>query len=249
MRLRAVPDGVRNLPPPAALAAIVVLALAEVIAVRAHSHAAGTKQLVAALALAPVASLATTAIGAKIGSRTALGAAVVYLILPFAGRLYFYGPFLKVYDHDLMPALVGLRHTGWFALGTAIAVAVVVLPERVAGLAGIVAGTVAAVAWVNVTWSVVYGEFHETTWSPTLLCFLPFAGMIGLATRRPWLAASIGGWFAVLLLRGVHKSYSTGGLWFSLAAAVPAMVLLLSALALLVPPLPALRRPRWLELR
>jgi hypothetical protein len=173
----------------------------------------------------------------------------VCLVLPFAGRQAFYGSFLQVYDHDVMPALVGLRHTGWFALGIVAALAIAVVPERIAGIAGIVAAAAAAVAWIDVSWTHLYGDFHETTWSPTLLCYLPFAGVLGLATRRPWLAAAIGGWFAVLLLRGVNRPYYSGGLWLSLAAAVPAMALLLTSLALLVPPLPPLRRLRKLELR
>jgi hypothetical protein len=249
MRLRAGATGFPNLPRPAALAAIAVLAVAEVLAVRSHSHTSGMWSTIVALALAPAAVGAATAIGGRIGPRTALAAAAVYLVLPFAGRLYFYGPFLKVYDHDVMPALVGLRHTGWFALGTAVAIAVALLPERLGGVVGLVAGAVAAVAWIDVSWTHLYGYFHETTWSPTLLCYLPFAGIVGLATRRPWLAASVGGWFAVLLLRGVNRPYYSGGLWLSLAAAVPAMALLLTALVLLVPPLPALRRLWRLQLR
>jgi hypothetical protein len=209
----------------------------------------GTGSTIAALLLTPVSALAAAAIGGRIGPRTALGAAAVYLVLPFAGRLYFYGSFLHVYDHVVMPALVGLTHTGWFALGTAVALGVAALPERVAGIIGIAAAVVAAGAWIDVSWTHLYGDFHETTWSPTLLCYLPFAGVVGLATRRPWIAASIGGWFSVLLLRGTHRPYATGGLWLSLAAAVPAMALLLTALVLLVPPLPAIRRLRKLELR
>jgi hypothetical protein len=166
----------------------------------------------------------------------------VYAVLPVAGRRYFYGAFLKVYDHDVMPSLVGLRHTGWFVLGVAIALGAVLLTERVAAIVSIVAAAVAAVAWIDASWGTLYGEFHETTWSPTLLCYLPFAGVIGLATRRPWLACLVGSWFAVFLLRGVHRPYYAGGLWLSLAAAAPAMPVLLTSLALLVPPLPSIRR-------
>jgi hypothetical protein len=247
MRMRVGAAGVPSLPPPAVLGGIAVLGVIQVLGVRAHSHVGGTWSTVVAVALAPVAVTTVTAIGGRVGPRTAIAAAAVYLVLPFAGRLNFYGPFLAVYDHEVMPALVGLRHPSWFVLGTVVAVAVAVLPERVAGAAGLVAAAVAAVAWIDVSWTNLYGEFHETAWGPTLLCFLPFGGVIGLATRRPWLAASVGGWFAVLLLRGVNRPYYAGGLWLSLAAAVPAMALLLIALALLVPPLPSLRRR--LELR
>jgi hypothetical protein len=249
MRVRSGAFGASNLPSPGGLAVIAALAVGQVIAVRAHSNVSGTGPTIAALALAPVSALAATALGARIGRRTALGAAAVCLVLPFAGRQAFYGSFLQVYDHDVMPALVGLRHTGWFALGIVAALAIAFVPERIAGIAGIVAAAAAAVAWIDVSWTHLYGDFHETTWSPTLLCYLPFAGVLGLATRRPWLAAAIGGWFAVLLLRGVNRPYYSGGLWLSLAAAVPAMALLLTSLALLVPPLPPLRRLRKLELR
>ena len=220
------------------------MALSElaVVAVAHHSDVSFGASYVGALALAPFASMAVALITRRVGPRTAIAAGVVYAALPFAGRLYFYGAFLKVYDREVMPSLVGLEHTGWFAVGVVVAVAVGLAPERASGIASLVTVAVAAVAWIDVSWSRLYGDFHETTWSPTLLCYLPLAGVIGLATRRPWLAAAIGGWFGVLLLRGVHKPYYEGGLWLSLAAATPAIAVLLTSLALLVPPLPSLRR-------
>jgi hypothetical protein len=226
------------------LALLALLGVGEVLAVKTHAHVAGAWSTAAAVVLAPVAVTMVVVLAGRVGRRTAVAAAVVYLVLPFAGRLYFYGAFLQVYDHEVMPALVGLRHTGWFALGLAIAAAVLVLPERIAAAAGAVAAGAAAVAWVDTSWTALYGEFHETTWSPTLLCYLPFAAVVGLATRRPWLATAVGGWFAVLLLRGVNRPYYAGGLWLSLAAATPAIALLLTSLALLVPPLPLPRRLR-----
>jgi len=168
-------------------------------------------------------------------------------VLPFAGRRYFFGAFLGTYDHRVMPAFVGLEHTGWFALGVAVCIATVVLPERVAATLGLAGAVAAAVAWIDVPWTHLYGQFHETTWSPTLLSFLPFAATIGLAIRRPLLAAAVSGWLAVLVLRGVNRAYTGGGFWLSLAAAAPQIAVLLTSLALLVPPLrlrrsPALRR-------
>jgi hypothetical protein len=224
--------------------AILVLVLAEVavVAVARHSGVGFGASFAAALVLAPVAVLAVMTLAARVGPRTAIAAGIVYAALPLAGRLYFYGAFLKAYDHDVMPGLVGLRHTGWFAAGVAIALFAVLVPERVAGAVAVVAAVVAAIVWIDTSWGTLYGEFHETTWSPTLLCYLPFAGVIGLAIRRPWLAAVVGGWFAVFLLRGVHRPYYEGGLWLSLAAAAPAMPLLLTSLALLLPPLPSVRR-------
>ena len=144
------------------------------------------------------------------------------------------------------PALVGLRSPGWFALGVGLAVVLRVAPERVAGAAGAIAAAAALGVWVDTNWTTVYGEFHETTWSPTLLSLLPFACILGVGLRPPRLGAGLGGWLAVFVLRGVHRPYGEGGLWLSLAAALPAVALLLSGLGLLVPrlrPAPAAAIP------
>ncbi len=237
---RAAPAG---LPGPRAGATLALLAVAAVLLVRAHAGTPWGWRTVVAVLLAPVAVTAVVAIAGRLGGpRFAAAAGLVYVVLPFAGRRYFYGPFLAEYDHHLMPALVGLEQTGWFAFGVATAVAIVFLPERVAGLAGAAAALVAAAAWIDAPWSGLFGEFHETTWSPTLLCFLPFAATIGMALRRPWLAAAVAGPVAVFTLRGVHRPYYAGGLWLSLAAAVPVTAVLVTSLALLVPPL---SRERW----
>lgn len=231
-----------HLPPLPLLAVIGLLAAGAVLVVRARSDVAFGWTTVVAVALAPVAVALVATLGARIGSRTAVAAPVVYVVLPLAARRLFYGPFLQVFDHRVLPSFVGLRHTGWFALGIGVAVALLVVPERIAGVVGCIAALAAAIAWIDVSWSVLYGELHETTWSPTLVSYLPFACIVGLGIRRPWLAASLGGWLAVLVLRGVNRPYYEGGLWLSLAAAAPAIAVLLTSLALLVPPVTVLRR-------
>jgi hypothetical protein len=192
--------------------------------------------LVTALVLAPVAVLATAALAERLGGRQlAMGAAAVYVILPWLGRHYFYGNFLAVYDHKLMPALVGLEQTGWFTLGVGIAVLVAFAPERVTAAAGVLGAAVAVVAWVDGPWGHLWGNFHETTWSQTLLAFLPLAALVGAARRSPWLAAALGGWLAIVVLRGLDRDYGTGGFWLSVAGAGPAIAVLLSSLVYLVP--------------
>src|ERR1051325_5649715 len=99
-----------------------------------------------------------------------------------------------------MPALVGLEHTGWFALGIGIAALLAFAPERVSAAAGVGAAVVALVAWVDSPWGHLWGNFHETTWSQTLLAFLPLAALVGAARKSPWLAATLGGWLAGLIL-------------------------------------------------
>lgn len=210
----------------------------------AHDNDKGGLTLLAALVLAPIAVGATGALAARLGGRRLAGAAaVVYVVLPWLGRHYFYGSFLTVYDHKVIPALVGLEHTGWFALGVGIAAVLAVVPERMAAAAAVLAAAVALVAWVDGPWGNLWGSFHETTWSQTLLAFLPLAALAGAARKSPWLAAALGGWLAVLILRGLDRDYGTGGFWLSIAGAAPAIPVLLSSLAYLVPQLRAAPAP------
>lgn len=221
--------------PGLALLALAALEVA-VVAKTAVARHEGAAAVVLALALAPVAVGVTAALAARVGGRRlALGAAVVYVALPLLGRLYLYGPFVSVYDHKVVPALIGLEHTGWFALGVGVAVLVAVAPERVSALVGVVAAVAAVVTWADGPWRNLWGNFHETTWSPTLLTFLPIAVLVGAARRSPRLAAALGGWLAVVVLRGLDRDYGTGGFWLSLAGAAPAIAVLLSSLVYLVP--------------
>jgi hypothetical protein len=215
-----------------------VPAAAELAAVAkiAHDRDKGGLTVLAALVLAPVAVGATAALAARLGGRRlALGAAVVYVVLPWLARRYFYGGFLTVYDHRVMPALVGLEHTGWFALGVGITALLALAPARTAATAGVLAGAVALAVWVDGPWALLWGNFHETTWSQTFLAFLPIAALVGAARKSPWLAAALGGWLGFLVLRGLHRDYGSGGFWLSLAGAAPATAVLLSSLVYLVP--------------
>ena len=79
-------------------------------------------------------------------------------------------------------------------------------------------------------WTRLYDNFHETTWSPTLLSLLPFACALGVGLRSPWPAAALGGWLGFFVLRGVHQAVCGGAFWPSLAAAMPAIAVLLTSL-------------------
>jgi len=218
--------------------ALLVASAAElaVVAKVAHDRDKSGVTLLAALVLAPVAVGATAALAARLGGRRlAVAAVVVYVVLPWLGRRYFYSSFLAVYDHKVMPALVGLDHTGWFALGVGITAVLAFAPQRVTAAAGMLAGLVALAVWVDGPWDQLWGNFHETTWSQTLLAFLPLATLVGTARRSPWLAAALGGWLVVLVLRGLHRDYPAGEFWLSLAGAAPAIAVLLSSLVYLVP--------------
>ena len=202
--------GVVGVPRPRVAAILGLGAAAAVLVIRAHSGAGWGWRTAVALLLAPIAVTAVAVLAGRLaGPRFAVGAGLVYILLPLAGSWYFYGAFTSVYDHHVMPAMVGLERTGWFALGVATALGIVILPERLAGVIGGGAAVVAAVVWIDTSWSDLFGEFHETTWSPTLLCFVAFAATLGIGLRRPWLAAAVAGPVAVLVLRGAHHPYYT----------------------------------------
>jgi hypothetical protein len=222
--------------PPWLVAALAGAALAATALLAATHPTDGAVPVVVALALAPVAVCSIVAIGERLaGSHFAVAAAIVYVLLPFAGRFLYYGPFVEIYRDHVAPALVGLRSTGWFTLGIAISVAVAIVPLRAAAVAGIAVFAVALVLWVDTDWTRLYDNFHETTWSPTLLSLLPFACVLAVGLRSPALAAALGGWIGFFILRGADRSYTDGGFWLSLAAAAPAAALLLTSLGLLVP--------------
>ena len=79
---------------------------------------------------------------------------------------------------------------------------------------------VAAAFWIDTNWTTVYNNLHESTWSPTLVCALPLACLVGVCLRSPWAAAALAAWLGVFVLRGAHRPYYEGGLWTALAAAL-----------------------------
>jgi hypothetical protein len=225
----------------AALAAAEVVAVALLAAIRPNS---GAGAVVVALVLAPVAVWAVVAISERIaGTWFAVGSGVVYLLLPFVTRFLFYGSFVTVYERVVAPALVGLRAPAWFTLGVGIALLVAVAPPKATGAVGVIALVVGLVLWADTNWTTLYDNFHETAWSPTLLSLLPFACVLAVGLRRPWLAAALGGWAGFFILHGVQRTYTTGAFWLSLAAATPAAAVLLTSLALLVPRLGSAKAP------
>jgi len=225
----------------APLAAAEVVAVAVLAAIRPNG---GAGAVVVALVLAPVAVWAVVAISERIaGTSFAVGSAVVYVLLPFVGRFFFYGSFVAVWNRVVAPALVGLRAPAWFALGVGIALLVAIAPPKATGTIGIIALIVGLALWADTDWTTLYDNFHETAWSPTLLSLLPFACVLAVGLRRPWLAAALGGWVAFFILHGVQRTYATGEFWLSLAAATPAAAVLLTSLALLVPRLGSAKAP------
>jgi hypothetical protein len=222
--------------PSSILIAVTAAELVMVALVAATEPTGGAVAVAVALVLAPPAVWAVAGIAERVaGPRFGLIAAGLYVVLPVAARLFFYGALLGVYGNHVLPALVGTRAPAWFALGVCVAVGVRLAPVQAAGLAGLAAVAVAAVLWVDAPWTAVYNNFHESTWSPTLVCALPFACAIGVGLRSPWAAATLGGWLGFFVLGGVHHTYYDGAFWSALAAAMPAIAVLIASLGLLVP--------------
>jgi hypothetical protein len=225
--------------------ALAIVAIAELVVVAAIARAFGTDgaaSTLGALALAPVAVLATAALGRRVaGERFAVAAAVAYLVLPLLAHRFMLGTYRSTFDHRALPDLVGLRSTPWFALGVLVTAALAVAPRRAAGVAGAVAAIVALIVWGTGDLASIRNGLHETAWSITLLEWFFVAGLIGAARRNAWLGVGLAGWLLAVIIHAAHIGYNDAAFWQSLSAGAPAAALLLSSLVLLVPPL---RRPR-----
>jgi hypothetical protein len=84
-------------------------------------------------------------------------------------------------------------------------------------------------------------QLREFFWSPRLAQWLPVAGLLAVARRRPPLAALLAGWFAAFFfVKGSSDfaSIESGSFWRLLMPAWPAYLLLVAAVPLLVPTLP-----------
>jgi hypothetical protein len=204
--------------------------------VAARGGTDGVAAVAGALVLAPVAVWAVHGIGNRIaGPRFGLAAAGVYVLLPAAGTAYFNVAYDDVYRDHVLPDLLGLRATPWFASGVAVAVAVRFAPRRAVAAAGAVAAVVGLAVWGIAPLGDVRNGLHETGWSVGLLEWLPLAGILGAARRSPAVAAGLAGWLVLLVLRAAEADYGSGAFWRDLAPALPAAAVVVAALGLLVP--------------
>ena len=215
------------------LAAAAAQAVVVVLVAVAYGHD-GAASVVAAAVLGPIAVLATARIAGRLAGDTfARAAAWSFVLLPFVAVLFFLSTYRHTWLHRILPDLVGVRATPWFALGVALVVAAAFAPRHAAAAAGIVAAIVAVAVWGVGPLAGVRSGIHETGWSVALAEWLPVAGTIGAARRSPSLATALGGWTCFFVLHGAHEGYDA--FWASLAPALPAAALLASSLALLLP--------------
>jgi hypothetical protein len=228
--------------PGAGLAVIAAAQIVVVALIAAKEPNGGSFAVVAALVLAAPAVWSVEGIATRIaGPRLGLTAAALYVVVPAVGHIFFADtPHVALrsgYDSNVLPFLVGTRAPAFFALGVGLALALRLGALPALGIAGLLAAGVGTVLWVSAPWTRLYDNFHETAWSPTLICALPLACALGIALRSPWAAAALFGWLSFFVLRAVHHPYYAGGdgFWPGLAAAMPAIAVLIAGLGLLVP--------------
>jgi hypothetical protein len=194
----------------------------------------GALSTIAALMLAPVAVVLTWRLAEAVaGPWFGDLAALVYVTLPALAAASMLDTYRGTFLHRALPDLVGLRGTGWFALGLVIAAA-----ARFRATAPALAA--AGLALIVLSWDDLGGiriGLHETVWSIAMLEWLALAGTIGAALRSRVRAAGLAGWLALAVGLSARRGYDNGAFWQSLALAAPAIAVLLSSLWLLVPPL------------
>jgi hypothetical protein len=233
------PERARDaLAPAAAAAAVLGLAGA--------THHRAPVDLAAALVLAPLACLAAGRLGRRLaGPRYGVAAQWVYVLMPALGYVYALGTYRHTFLHGGLPQLVGLHEPQWLALGVALAAVAAFAPETSVGALGAIAVVVALVTWGTGGLHDLRNGLHETAWSIAFAEWTFVAGVVGVAVRRPLLALGVGGWAAAVILGAAHAGYgSDGEFWRALAPAAPALALLLTSIALLLPRLRLAAAPR-----
>ena len=211
-----------------------VLEVAVVAAIGVAYGTDGRVSTLVALVLAPVAVLLTWRLADRLaGPRFADVAALVYVLLPVLASLAMLGTYRSTFLHRAAPDLVGLRGTGWFALGLAIGGAA--LFRASAPVLAVIGLVLLAGSWNNL--SAIRIGLHETTWSIAMLEWLAVAGVVGASFRLPTRAGGLAGWLALAVALAARSGYDDATFWQTLAVSTPAVAVLLSSLWLLVPPL------------
>lgn len=205
----------------------------------------GAVSVVVAVILAPIAVLAV----ARTAERLAGGwfpdaAAFVYVVLPLAANRFFLPGYRPTFDRHALPALVGLQATWTFALGVLIVLAISVLPRSVAAVGAVVLFVVASIVWGFGDLGVWQPSVHETGWSVALPEWLLVASVLGAMLRSPAIGGALAAVIVATVLRATHQQYYTGEFWRAFGVAAPASAVLVSSVALLVPPLRRARAAR-----
>lgn len=138
-----------------------------------------------------------------------------------------------------------------FLLGPALACALALALREAAAFAAAAAAPLLALAmwrgtgWIDVSWTAFDANMaglREYLWSNRLLQWLPVAGTIGVARRSLPAAGLLGGWFGAFAFSegaSADLAVANGSFLVAFVPALPAFALLVAAVPLLVPTLPA----------
>lgn len=224
------------------------------VGLRAHELEVGTRGLVAAAALGPLALLAAFDLTARAGG-AALGAwtLLVWVTAPVLAPAFTLSSYDATLRDDVLPLAVGLTSDAGYLEGVALLVALALglraTRATVAGAALVLAGLL--VVWLSRlplhdpsldAFDANMAGFREYFWSQRLIQWLPLAGVVAIARRSVPLAVVLGAWLgAYVALRATSATvgFEDGELFRALLPAFPAYILLAAALPLLVPTLAA----------
>lgn len=238
------------------LAVAVVLQWLTVLAVglRADGVELGARELVNVVLLGPLMLAAAFALAAGLGG-IALGAwtLFVFLALPWLAPYFTLASYDETLRVDVLPLALGLTPDAGYLEGTALLAALALLArrERATRAAGVLVLAAVAAVWLtrlpfpdlsDDAFDGAMAGLREYFWSQRLLQWLPLAGVIAVARRSVPLALALAAWLGgYVVLRWAHPGagYEDGEVFRELLPALPAYVLLVSALPLLVPTLAA----------
>jgi hypothetical protein len=225
-----------------------------VVGIRADGVELGARELVNVVLLGPLLLAAAFALAERIGG-IALGAwtLLVFVALPWLAPLFTLSSYDATMRDDVLPLALGLRPDAGYLEGTALlaALALLLRRTRVTTVAGALILVVVAAVWLtrlpfpDLSRDAFDGSMaglREYFWSQRLLQWLPLAGVVAVARRSVPLALALGAWvggYAVFRLAQPGVGFENGEVFRAFLPALPAYVLLVSAVPLLVPTLAA----------
>lgn len=210
--------------------------------------------IVNVLVLAPIGLVGIFVLAERIAG-VALGAWALFFSVatPWVIPLLTLSSYDTTMRESVLPLAVGLEADLEYAEGVAALATVVLLSSqgRAAKGAGALVGAVLLAVWLSRlpppdltldAFNANMANLREYFWSQRLLQWIPLAGAVAVARRSIPLALALAGWLgAYVVLRAAQPGVTVedGELFRALLPALPAYVLLASALPLLVPTLAA----------
>jgi hypothetical protein len=236
-------------------AAVVLQWLSTVaVAFRAEGVELGARELANVVVLGPLALFCADRIATSLAGR-ALAAWTLFLwvVLPWLAPLFTLASYDATMRDIVLPLALGLTPDGGYLEGFALLAALALLLQRrrvttVAGalvLAALVAVWVSRLPLPDLSRDAFVDAMtglREYFWSQRLLQWLPVAGVIAVARCSLPVALALAGWvggYAVIRLAHPGGGFENGEIFQELLPALPAYVLLVSAVPLLVPTLAA----------